>query len=459
MKHKLSLLLTIGALAFGGTAAGLVGAKSAQLTKAAAGDYTSSIQLVGAALDVGWTNTANTAYQFVEQSDGSFSWTGSFKVERFRAVIPGSWTKALNWDNVVATSAKVADGTFVQASTKGSDTDNNIWCTVAGVYTLQLDSGKTQLSIIAPAVAQYNVSEFAVVDGTKEATAYATEIATAGYTFTPTDVNRTGYFFGGWFTDSACTTAYSSTTWSAAGNLYAKYTSVTDRAIYFGGTTWTNTYAYSFGGDQEFGAWPGTKIATVTDGVSYQGKYSVTKVALTKNDTKIIFNDGTVSGGVKLTNQTNDLSIVDKAYYWLDAADGSTGDADKGLAAAVVYDINVARKAVVASGSILAASICGISKATATNLIGEYDALNATAKGYVDAATDYVYDYTDTSKGADVSFANIVAELRKISGTSGSAVVGVVLDNNTTPVLVMVISLGVAALAAGGLWMSRRKER
>ena len=139
--------------------------------------------------------------------------------------------------------------------------------------------------------------------------------------------------------------------------------------------------------------------------------------------------------------------------------DTSTGDADRGLGAAVVYDINAARKAVTASSPILAESICGISKATATTLVGEYDALNSTAKSYVDAATDYVYDYTDTSKSTTVSFTAIIAQLRLIAASSTSPAAGITLDNNTTPVLVMVISLGVAALAAGGLWMSRRKER
>ena len=455
MKHKISLLLTIGALAFGSTAVGLVGGKGTQVAKAATTDTVVLRGIIG-------------GVNYWEGNYRAFSYNNS--TSRFElTVLLNANDKFKLFDSTANKWAGYHTdlGTTVVKGESGAIGDN-IVALGTGNYTISVadfsgygdanyifESGTGSISYTA--VASYNITEYAVVGGVKEDTALATETAYDGVTFTPTDVNRTGYLFGGWFTDSTCATAYSATTWNAAGNLYAKYTAVTDRTVFFGGTSWANTFVYSFGGDQEFGAWPGTKITTITDGVSYQGKYAVRKVVLAKNDSKIIFNDGT--GGTKGTTQTNDLKIVDKAYYWVDAADGSTGDADKGLAAAVVYDINAARKAVVASGDIKVASICGISKATATTLIDEYDGLNDTAKGYVDAATDYVYNYADTSKGVDVSFTAIIAQLRLIAAKPASnPAAGVVLDNNTTPVLVMVISLSVAALAAGGLWMSRRKE-
>lgn len=460
MKHKISVCLLSTAFVLGLATAGFVGTRAAAPIKAAAGDYTSSVQLVGAALGVGWTNTANTAYQFVEQADGTFSWTGAFTVERFRAVVPGSWTKALDWDSVVSTSAKVVDGTFVKASTIGTDSDNNIWCTVAGTYTLTLDSGKTQLSITSPTTTSYAVSEYAVVDGTAEATAFATENAYDGVSFTPTDVNRTGYMFDGWYTEAACITAYAAKTWTVAGNLYAKYTTVTARTIYFKTAGWTTTKVYTFGGDREYGAWPGTATTAsdVTDGVAYQGKYGIIKVTLSKNDTKVIFNDGT--GGSKGTTQTNDLAIVDGAYYWVDAADGSTGDADKGSGAKVVYDINEARRAVAASSSISAGSVCGIAKATATTLLKEYDALNTTAKGYVDAATDFTYNGADTSTSADISYTGIIEQLRKIAANAGGSSAAITANENSAlaPAWIALISLGVAAVASAGLWINRRKH-
>lgn len=431
--------------------------------EAATGDYTSGIQLIGDALGVGWTNTANTAYQFVEQTDGTFAWTGAFTVERFRAVVPGSYTTALNWDNVVATSEKVADSTFVKASTVGSDGDNNIWCKTAGTYKLVLDSGKTKLSIITAGseLTKFDISEYAVVDGAKEASAFATEKAIDGYTFTPNTVIRSNYSFDGWYTDELCTSAYTATTWTANGSLYAKYTTLTDRTVYFQTVTgWTDTYVYSFGGTKQYGAWPGTKLTAVTNGVNYQSLGGIFTVSFDKSysDTSFIFNDG--NGGTKGTAQSYDLKIADKAFYWLAASDGSTGDADKGAAAKVVYDINVARKAVAASTGILAESICGISKATATTLVDEYDALNATAKGYADAATDYVYDYPNTGSGNNVSIATIVGQLRTIANkpvtSPSSFVVDQMKDQSGLIVAIVCLSLGLAG--ASFLLLKRKKH-
>jgi hypothetical protein len=459
MKKRLWIGVATAALMLGGVSAGLVGASKGAPVKAAAGDYTSSIQLVGAALGVGWTNTANTAYQFIEQSDGTFAWTGTFSVERFRAIVPGSWTKALDWDNVVATSAKVADGTFVKASTIGSDNGNNIWCKTAGTYTLSLDSGKTKLSITAPTATQYDVTEYEVVDGVLNSTAIATQKATSGTAFTPTDIAKTGYTLNGWYTDSACTSAYTATTWSADGSLYAKYTEVVyDSYVYFSAPSWTSCYAYTFknGNAGQFGAWPGTKMTSVTDGVSYQGS-GIYRVGYnsTVGDTGIVFNKGT--GGTKGTDQTYDLTLTAGMFYKL--ADQSTGDADKGSGAKVVYDINIARRAISASSGILAGSLCGISKANAQTLINEYDALNATAQGYVNAATDYTYNYTDKTgaTNVDVAVNYMVAQLRVIAAGSGSAYY---VDNlNASNILVYSILGVVGALSVGGFFFFQKKRR
>lgn len=457
MKKKTGIMLGALALVFGVGAVGLVGANSAVNARATAGDKISSLQLVGAALGVGWTNTANTDYQFVEQADGSFCWTGAFTVERFRVIQAGTWSLGLNWANVVSTSEKVADGSFDSALTVyGSDNDNNIACKVAGTYTLTVNAEKTTLSITTPTAATYDISEFAVVNNVVEATAFATEKATDGVNFSPTKVVRAGYTLQGWYTDAACTTAYVSKAWTAAGSLYAKYATLADRTVYFQTLSGSEKlYVYTFGGGNECGVWPGKEVTQITDGVNFQSLGGVCKVTFSKDydDTHFIFNKG--------GTQSANLLITNGAYYWQTAGTDSTGDADKGSAAAVVYDINAARKAVVASGStILVSSICGISKATATALVGEYDALNDTAKGYVNAATDYVYNYPDTSSGNDVAFAQIIAQLRLIATKAGSTPAAVLADNTTTtPVIVMVVSIGVAALAAGALWMSRRKER
>src|SRR5574344_2703547 len=107
MKFKTMIAIGVGTLALGATSLAVVANVGGNSNiNAAAGDYQSGFQLVGAALGVGWTNTANTAYQLVEQSDGTFAWTGAFTVERFRLIVAGSWTTSANWDKVLSTSEK-----------------------------------------------------------------------------------------------------------------------------------------------------------------------------------------------------------------------------------------------------------------------------------------------------------------------------------------------------------------
>jgi len=413
-------------------------------------------------LDVGWTNTANTAYQLIEQSDGSFAWTGAFKVERFRIVKAGTWTLGLDWSSVLATSEKVADGTFVKATTvDSSDGGNNIWCKTAGTYTVSLNAAKTQLSFLTPSATQYNVTEYEVVDGVLNSTAIATEKATDGVNFTPTDIAKSGYSLNGWYTDSACTTAYTATKWTAAGNLYAKYTTKVAYDIYYAVDGYTTCYVYTFGNsDEHFGAWPGTAITAFTTNVSFLGLGALYKVTIptTCASDHVIFNNG--NGGGK---QTANLKLNGAtAFYWPDAATDSTGDLDKAYAAKVVFDINAARLAVVASGSIKVGSYCGVSKATATSLLAEYDALNTQAKAYIayDNLTDRTYDYTDSTGATltNVKFSSIILQLRAIAASgSGTASISNTITENNGLIITLAI-LGAGAVAAGAMFVFRKKR-
>lgn len=80
----------------------------------------------------------------------------------------------------------------------------------------------------------YAVTEYEVVNGTLNNTPIATEYAPISSNFTPTGIAKSGYALIGWYTDSACSTAYTAKTWTAAGNLYAKYSqqyTVTEYAV------------------------------------------------------------------------------------------------------------------------------------------------------------------------------------------------------------------------------------
>jgi len=296
------------------------------------------------------------------------------------------------------------------------------------------------------------ISDYAVVNGVKETTPFESVATYTAVKYDPSAQTRSGQRFGGWFTDEACTVSYSPTMWGASGNLYAKFTSfVSPKSVYFAAPTWENCYAYAYGGNNGFGSWPGTKCTFVTDGVSYGGT-GIYKVGYdgADNDTTIIFNDGSF-------NQTADLVLAENVYY--KPTDASTGDLGHGLAAAVIFDINAARRAVTAHGSVLVASVCGIAKSKAVSLLAEYDGLaTAEYRGYVDAATDFVYKYDDTANGTNVGFASIITQLRIIAAKV-DAVGTIDQDFQGNSSLLIALSVIVTGLTAGGLMIGFTRKR
>ena len=444
MKHKISLLLTIGALAFGATAAGLVEAKSAQLAKA------EDAKSTGVYLTGSFTSWNDTDLMYIK--------TGTtYQYYLTRSMASGDTFKVHDKDHdawVNSLDASIS-ATLFSVQTSG---DYNVICNTAGLYKVSYTYSNSSTRWISSieAIASYTVSEYAVVDGTAEATVARTENADPSATFTPASLHRTNFVFGGWYTDPACTAAYTATTLTGDTTLYAKYTTAAStKKVYFGASGWTDVYVYTFGTSETCGAFPGTKMAATAavTNVNFQSKglYSYDVPFGTGGDTNIIFSN--YSGTTNIA-QTADLVLTDSVYYASDSAKDYAGSAD--LYNAANWVKTIAR----AVASATNASVCSISKEDATADVALYKGYSTDAQTAINGATLYTWkdiNRVDTEK-LDVSFAAIYAQLDKISTALTSPAAGVVLDNNTTPVLVMVISLSVAALAAGGLWMSRRKE-
>jgi hypothetical protein len=80
----------------------------------------------------------------------------------------------------------------------------------------------------------FNVTEYRVLGGTVEGSSFNTDTASLGVLFTPsTPASVTGYSFDGWYTDSACSTSYSTSRFSSGTTLYAKYTATASYAYRF----------------------------------------------------------------------------------------------------------------------------------------------------------------------------------------------------------------------------------
>lgn len=463
MKRK-TIVLTclLGVLGVAGAAigSGLVVRQATNepvAVNAAVGDKNTGLQLVGDALPVGWTNTANPDYQLVE-GESAYTWTGSFTATKsFRIVQAGTWDAGLGWSDIDNTAS-------AYANFGAGNNDNNILCNTGGTYTISVNkTGTAKLSILTYTGASYTVNEFAVVDGIKESSAFATETAYAGVAFTPTSVMRISdsKAMQGWFTDEACTTAFASKTILTANTtLYAKYVAAkTQQTVYFSHSGFANTYIYSFGGNEQFGAWPGTKITAVTNGATFNGVGAVYKMPLFAEyaDTHIIFNNNLSGTDAK---QTNNLKISDGALYLIDDATDSTGSTDMGAAANVVYEINLVRNAVAGTLHLLEDSICGVSQTEASELIGKYNALTNAQKAYVDASTDYTYDSTDTGKKVNVPFTSLIAQLSTIANSGGSpSIVLVGSGEDASFLLIVTLTAMVASLGAVIAIASRKKKK
>jgi len=74
-------------------------------------------------------------------------------------------------------------------------------------------------------ITQYTVSKYAVVDGVNQGLIDSEQVEEGTSYSVPEKVYRPNCSFIGWYTDSACTSAYSGSTINANLDLYAKYTS------------------------------------------------------------------------------------------------------------------------------------------------------------------------------------------------------------------------------------------
>ncbi len=473
MNNKKKLFLGIagvGLLGLVGAGAGLLNNVNAVETKAAAGDILSGYQLVGAGLGIGWNDESNDAYRFTEQADGSYKWTGPIAVERFRVTAgDGKWETKLNNSNI----GDNCGGIFVAASSVTTDGDNNIWCTTAGNYTITLNAAKTTLDFaVAEDVVYHSVTKYAVVNGTKEGEPMSDpeELVEGSHYGVPGRVNRSGYHFGGWFTNEACTSAYVAADLNADLVLYAKYTTLSkDSYIYYitDTSTATNNMIHTWGGDVEYA----NKNVLITGIVGVQEVHGVTRFRNTNYLIyKIPFSSESEDTGFNFhynnwqTQSTNKTLVAGNAYQWDDGGI-ATDEVAGGDALDFILEFEGIRNAVAAGTGIKAYSICGISAANASSLCSKYNGLSGTARGYVDASYTYTYKKDDASVNDNVTFYDMMEELAKKAGgvaLNGHAAswsgVSAISSETNNGVIIALIAAAVATVAVGGAIMIRRRK-
>jgi hypothetical protein len=306
--------------------------------------------------------------------------------------------------------------TPVQASSSISDTvylelNSNLWGSASAYYTIHYWGGSDGsvwpgVAFNGNAAASGNVVISATWD-TDSTHCIILRWAESGHT---TEWHRWNYFDANSFTAGAYNYFKNDGLTSCASSLVYENTGT----VYFGNSSsWTDVYAYVFHPDYSgilsLGVWPGTKITDISNDITFDG-LGLYRISLNKVlGNKIIFNNNSGS-------QTANLTLVLDGYY--KANYESTGDGERGAAADFVYSLNTTLKAVSASGEIKEDSICGISQVTAASICTSYNALSATAKGHVNAATIYTYtDQNSSEVDKHVSVEDIMERLSVMGNT------------------------------------------
>ena len=227
---------------------------------------------------------------------------------------------------------------------------------------------------------------------------------------------------------------------------------------------WIPSKIYAFNGISQFGGWDGKAFSNITDyhytaTVNLAGTYgNIHRIPYTLADNSFLIHNG--SG-----YQTTDTSLISGSAYYYDTKDGSgkvklANNANLGLAAELITEVEIAREAVSAnpSQSIAVYSICGIPQATINSLAAKYNGLNSTAKGYVDASTVTTYTGSYGSGEDTVSYGDIMAKIVSMAtrGSGSNKISDFVNDKNA---VVITVIISVAITSSVGLFFFIRKRR
>ena len=253
-----------------------------------------------------------------------------------------------------------------------------------------------------------------------------------------------------------------------------KYETEVDTYIYYitetAEATPNNIYAY--GGCEQFGAWPGTAITSVTgvvdvfaDGViHFEGvNQKIYKIPVTTGypdgDSGIIFN----YNGDESKTKNNIIAPHAGYYFSTDTEDNYVGPA--GDAIEFLLDAEAIRNAVTAHDDIKQYSVCGISSGDAADICNAYNALNNTAKQNVVRTKALTYKRDGTDGSEMVTYKDILIELSKkceidvglSSGVNSLFTFG--LDNSSAFIVVVSVVVVLSLTSIGILLVIKKRKQ
>ena len=227
--------------------------------------------------------------------------------------------------------------------------------------------------------------------------------------------------------------------------------------VYFqlNSNAWQHSYVYAFdelshdGYTLEpLGAWPGTEITEVTDGINFAPNYSagggIGKIRIPYiylSNIRIIFNNNDAL-------QTQTLTVQND-YYYLQNTTSTYGDNTKGACAKTVYAI---WKVI---DSTVGKSACEVGKSAATAVLAEYESYLAYT--YVLDSNYYTWKDGEMNDQKNFTFGEVIERLQYIAEHGSDSRSITLLGNSNTIILVVAISVGAISLA--GLLLVLRRRR
>ena len=237
-----------------------------------------------------------------------------------------------------------------------------------------------------------------------------------------------------------------------------RHSDADNRYIYYvlENNTPTNDYIYTWGGSEQFGAWPGTKI-TLVSGVQevtnngvfhFQGgdpkliyKIPVTVGYPTGDDQFKFNNNDTMETAARPINGHS-------AYWWDGDPNGEAG-----------YAIDFLVEAEAIRNAAADYSVCNISKEDAASLVSTYLSLGQyMQETYIDCTTVLTHKKDGTTGEELVLYRDVMEQLAEIAEMSLSSPKTAKVSLNSSTTLIVIVTVASISLSVGVFFIVRRRK-
>ena len=221
-------------------------------------------------------------------------------------------------------------------------------------------------------------------------------------------------------------------------------------------------YIYSWGGNSQFGAWPGTKVTDIATEVTnngvlhFEGSEGIKLIYQIPVKIGYPIGDSEFKWNVNGAEESEAFTLKAQAAYWY------TGSANVDAGHAI--DFLVATEAV--RNATTNYSVCEIAPAAAKEVVETYNSMSADERDYVNRSK--VYTYTTEQKGQEapqglVSYEDIVIMLGEIGGVTPVGLssrnhIDVYGSYNTNTIIIIVVVASTSMVALAVLLLIKKNK-